>query len=212
MVKNGLIILALIAAAGIGYWVASSLYKKKVEEQITSNATVLLEKIQKVCKLVTIEGQFSELYDETNIRQFTLYLPLPTTWKFSKQAIIKVNGTVLVGYDMEKVSLAVDSASREIRLSNLPQPSILSIDHSMEYKNLEESFFNSFEIEDYNRLNKNAKAVLAEKAKESGLLEEARQQGNQMIDAIRFMVESAGWTLVVETPTLLVPADSLLQN
>ncbi|HMQ45872.1 MAG TPA: DUF4230 domain-containing protein [Saprospiraceae bacterium] len=212
MIKNALILLALIAAAGIGYWVATSLYKKKVEEQISSNSTVLLEKIQKVCKLVTVEGQFSELYDETNIRQFTLYLPLPTTWKFSKQAIIKVNGTVLVGYDMEKVSIEVDSANREIRLSNLPKPSILSIDHNTEYKNLEDSFFNSFDIEDYNRLNKNAKAVLAEKAKESGLLEEASQQGNQMIDAIRFMVESAGWSLVVASPTPLVPADSLLQN
>ncbi|MBK8703326.1 MAG: DUF4230 domain-containing protein [Saprospiraceae bacterium] len=190
---------------GLGFWIANRIYADRQEQQIRSQSTVLLEKVQQVCKLVTVEGQFSELYDETRIRQMTFYLPLPTTWNFSKQAIIQVNGRVLVGYDMEKVRIDADSTSRTLTISNLPEPEILAIDHDISYKNIEESYFNSFTPEDYTKLNKNAKEVLRNKAEESRLLDEARRQGNQMIDVIRYMAESVGWRVVLEDP--LLPGD-----
>jgi hypothetical protein len=68
----------------------------------------------------------------------------------------------------------------------------------VKYKDLEESFFNAFTPEDYTRLNRNAKEVLRKKAEESRLLEEAVQQGNQMLDVIRFMAEGSGWTVILE--------------
>lgn len=183
---------------GLGFWIANRIYAERQEQESRSQSTVLLEKVQQVCKLVTVEGQFSELYDETRIRQMTFYLPLPTTWNFSKQAIIQVNGRVLVGYDMEKVRIDADSATRTLTISNLPEPEILAIDHDISYKNIEESYFNSFTPEDYTKLNENAKSTLRKKAEESRLLDEARLQGNQMIDVIRFMAESVGWSVVLE--------------
>ena len=212
MMKRILAIIGLLAVFGLGFWAASWYFRQKAEDEIRSQSTVLLEKVSKVRKLVTVEGNFSELYDETNIRKFTLYVPMPSTWSFSKQAILKVTGKVLVGYDMEQIRISVDSLQHRIVVGNLPEPRILSIDHEVEYKNLEESFFNSFTPEDYTRINNNAKAVLLQKAEESRLLDEARKEGNQMLDVMRFMAESVGWELVVERNGLEVSVDSLLKN
>lgn len=203
-------VIAILGAFGLGVWLTSSFLNNKAKETTKSGATVLLEQVKQVRKMVTVEGNFSELYDETNIRNFTIYLPMPSTWSFSKQAILKVTGKVLVGYDLKEIQIRIDSTKQQLILSELPDPEIISIDHQLEYKNLEESYFNSFSPEDYTRISKNAKAVLSEKAKESGLLEQAAEQGNQMIDIMRVLVEAAGWTLLVEEESgLLLPLDSL---
>lgn len=52
----------------------------------------------------------------------TFYLPFPSSWNFSKQAIIRVEGRVLVGYDMEKVRIKADSSSQTLFIGNLPEP------------------------------------------------------------------------------------------
>lgn len=208
----GLVIIILIFAAGFG--LAYSFFKgDKAADETVTNSTVLLEQISKVCKLVTVEGQFSELYDETNIRKFTVYVPLPSTFSFSKQAIIQVRGKVSVGYDLTSIRITADSTRKQIILSNIPAPQILSIDHELAYKNLSESFFNSFSPEDYTRLNANAKAVLRQKAQESRLMDEARLEGNQLIEIMDFIVRSAGWTLLLEQPGRdPLPLDSLPAN
>jgi hypothetical protein len=192
------IILFLLAIV-LGGWLSFYFLNNPGKEITNVESSVLLEKVEKVCKLVTVEGNFVELYDEENIRNFTIYLPLPSTWSFSKEATLEVRGKVIVGFDMENIKITADSTNKIIQLSNLPAPEILSIDHEVKYKDLEESFFNAFTPEDYTRLNRNAKEVLRKKAEESRLLEEAVPQGNQMLDVIRFMAEGFGWTLILES-------------
>ncbi len=182
----------------VGLWISYQWFGAKSRESKQVESTVLLERIREVCQLVTVEGQFSELYTETNLKEVTLYLPIPTYWEFSKKALLEVKGRVLVGYDMEQVSIKVDSMSRQIVLYNLPEPSILAIDHEISYRNLEESFFNSFTPEDYTQLNRNAKEVLRRKAEESNLLDKAREDGNAMLDAITFMAQSIGWEVIYD--------------
>lgn len=192
----------LLLGGGLTY----RLMTKEARETRQTEATVLLERVREVCKLVTVEGEFSELYNETNHREVTLYLPIPTNWNFSRSAILEVTGKVLVGYDMENVSITVDSTQKRISLSNLPQPEILAIDHEVKYRNLEESFFNGFSADDYTQLNRNAKAALHKKAIQSDLIDRARAQGNEMVDAIRFMAEVIGWEVVVhEAPVSTTP-------
>jgi hypothetical protein len=173
MIKNTISILLILLAFALGLGLAGWFFNQKAKSIQKESATVLLEQVHQVRKMVTVEGQFSELYDETNIRNFTIYIPMPSTWSFSKQAILQVTGKVLVGYDLQDIAITLDSTNQQMIISNLPEPEILSIDHELAYKNLEESYFNSFSPEDYTRISKNAKAVLAEKAKESGLIEEA---------------------------------------
>lgn len=204
--KFGLFIIAisLLLLVGIQLY---QLKNGKEEQTRVVEAAVLLEQVREVCKLVTVEGDFTELYTEKNLREVTLYLPIPTYWEFSKEAIIEVRGRVLVGYNMEQLSIKVDSVNRLVSLSNLPQPDILAIDHELSYRNLEESFFNSFSPEDYTQLNKNAKEALRKKAYESDLLDRARAEGNTMLEGIRFMVENMGWRLEYDEPATLSPPE-----
>lgn len=207
--KLGLgILLALVFLAGL--WMSYQWFNSRPRESQQVESTVLLERVREVCQLVTVEGQFTELYTETNLKEVTLYLPIPTYWEFSKQALLEVRGRVLVGYDMEQVSIKVDSLAGQIVLSNLPEPSILAIDHEISYRNLEESFFNSFTPEDYTQLNRNAKEVLRRKAEESDLLDKARGEGNAMLDAITFMAKSIGWEVIYEKPAAKLPAPKLM--
>lgn len=207
--RLGLIILLMLVFL-LGGWISYKLLNTRPKESKQVEATVLLERVREVCQLVTVEGQFSELYTETNLKKVTLYLPIPTYWEFSKQALLEVKGRVLVGYDMEQVSIKVDSFNRQIVLRNLPEPSILAIDHEISYRNLEESFFNSFTPEDYTQLNRNAKEVLRRKAEQSDLLEKARQEGNAMLEAISFMAEAIGWEVVYDAPISKPPAPALV--
>ncbi len=203
--------LFLLFFFGLGIWVTYQyMANRGPKETTTANSNVLLEKVKTVCKLVTVESTVSQRYDETNIRQFTLYLPLASTLKFSKKASLLVTGKVLVGYDMEQIEITADSTNRVIRLSNMPEPEILAIDHKVSYEDLDESWFNTFEASDFTALNENARKVLEKETLDSGLLERAWNEGNQMIEVIEFIAASAGWSVVVEGQTMIYPPEQLV--
>ena len=86
-----LLIIGLVAFILGGVVIYQVLHRREVSEQ-RAEATVLLEKVRQVMQLVTVEGQFSEIYNEENFRDVTLYLPLPSTWRFSKSALLQVEG------------------------------------------------------------------------------------------------------------------------
>ena len=187
MLKKILLIIALLLFFMAGIWLTRKYYistEAKVEEQ----SQVLLEKIKSVCKLVTVEGHFSEVY---NYQDYWGYDFSP----FRKKALIRVKAKVAVGYDLEKMSIEALPAEKRIVLSELPEPTILSIDHELDYYDITEGTFNAFTAEDYNKLNANAKQFIEQKALESDLLNSAKKQSKQTIDMIKFMVENAGWTL-----------------
>lgn len=214
MTRRIFAIVALVAVFLLGILITSWFYQSRQKEIQQTQSTILLDKVKDVMKLVTVEANFNELYNETRTRPVTLYLPLPSTFNFEKKAIIEVTGKVLVGYDLESIQITVDSSRQLLRLSNLPEPEILSIDHQVAFRNLEESWFNSFTAEDYTSLNANAKEVLRKKVESSQLLDRAREQGNRMIDVIRFMAESAGWAVEVESQipeNLKVQLDTFLE-
>ena len=198
MRKRILSISALLFVFLAGAWLSYRWLNNTPKEETTVSASVLLERVREVCQLVTVEGEFSEIYRETNLREVTLYLPIPTQWQFSKKALLQVTGKVLVGYDMNQVSIKIDSAAQQITLTNLPQPSILAIDHNIKYLDLEESFFNEFSPEDYTQLNTNAKNMLRKKATESDLINQAENQGIHLLNALDFMAKGIGWRVIYE--------------
>ncbi len=185
-------LLAVFFAAGV--WVTRTVYAAndiKSEEQ----AQVLLERVKTVCKLITVEGYFSEVYDYKDYWGYD--------WSpFRKKALVRIKAKVSVGYDMENMQFSTDAATKTIKISQLPEPSILSIDHDLDYYDITEGTFNAFTPEDYNRLNAKAKAYIEEQAKKSNLFESATKQGNQTIETLRALAEAAGWKLeIAATPT-----------
>jgi len=112
---------------------------------------------------------------------------------------------------MEGVTITLDSTTKQIIIHNMPEKAeILAIDHELAYKNLKESYFNSFKPSDYTKLNANAKQFLKQKALESRLMTEAERQGNQTLELVKFMAESAGWKVVVSRDDDLISVNEFL--
>jgi hypothetical protein len=90
-----------------------------------------------------------------------------------------------------------DPVARTIRMTALPEPEILSIDHSLDYYDISEGLFASFSPEDYTRINQRAKELIRDQALKSNLMPAAREQAGKMLELIEFMVQSAGWKLEI---------------
>lgn len=180
--------LVLLIVFLLGAWLSWRYFtphSKPVEE-----SAVLLEKIQAVAKLSTVEGQFSEIYNYSEYQGFFTFL-------WDKKVLVRVRATVSAGYDLEALHIESDPASKTIYMSALPEPQILSIDHSLDYYDISEGVFTSFTPEDYNRINQRAKDMIREQALKSNLMTEAQTQASKMIELLRFMVEGAGWRLEI---------------
>ena len=197
MSKKIINVFVLLGVFLFGIW-AARMYYQEPEITTETDATVLLQNIKDVCKLVTVEAELQEIYDEKSNRNVTVYLPLPTNFTFSKKASIEVYGKVLVGYDLEKITIDVDSTNKVLYIRNLPNPEIISIEHDIKYRSLDESFFNSFTPNDFTQLNKSAKAVLKQKAIEEKLFERAEEQGSEVLNVIQFMASGFGWEAKIQ--------------
>jgi hypothetical protein len=182
LLLTGALILLLAGYTGYRY------YKSWQEYKVQEESRVLLEKVRTVCKLITVEGQFSEIIDYKDYWGYDLSF-------FRKKALVRVQATVSVGYDLSNIKVESRPEEKKLLLSQLPDPLILAIDHSQDYYDITEGTFNSFTTEDYNRINEMAKENIREKAMQSELFKTAEQQAGQMLDLLAFMVESAGWTL-----------------
>ncbi len=187
VVRTLLITLGFAGLFALGFWIARSWYRQPEKVKTTEDATVVLEKIKTVAKLVTVEGYFTELY---NYKDYYAY----DWWIFRKKALIRVQAKVSAGYDLNNLAFEVLPEQNLLIIRNIPDSAqIISIDHQLDYYDLSEGTFNSFSEADYNKINKNARKFIEEKAAQSDLLRRASEQGIEMLQVIRFMAESAGW-------------------
>lgn len=180
--------LAILIAFLVGGWLSWRYFSSG--SRPVEDSTVLLEKIQAVAKLSTVEGTFSEIYNYSEYQGYFSFL-------WDKKILVRVRATVSAGYNLERLNIEADPVTKTVRMSGLPKPEILSIDHSLDYYDITEGLFTSFTPEDYTRINQRAKDLIRDNAMKSSLLSEADVQGAKMLDLVRFMVEGAGWKLQI---------------
>ncbi len=187
MVKNIAAIVALILVFGLGIFAAKKYYQ--FGETVTQqNSQVLLERMKSVAKVIAVEGYFSEIYTHEDYYNFDLS-------PFRKKALLRVKAKVSVGYDLENMKIEANDATKIISISNIPDPKILSIDHDVDYYDIQEGTFNSFTEQELTDLNRRAKKFIEEKAKsdELGLLPAAEEQKLKMLESIKIIANTAGY-------------------
>jgi hypothetical protein len=189
-VKYIFIAAAILVLLLLAWW--SGFRYNAFESKKTESAVVMLEKVKKVTKLIAVEGSFTELYDYKDHYQFDFFN------LFSKKALLRVTAKVSVGFDFEKLNISFDSISRTVSLNELPEASILSIDHDLDYYDISQGTFNKFTHEEYNMINKKAKALIEEKALSAKLIEQADQQKEDFIMMLEMALSSIGWKLVIK--------------
>ncbi len=183
-------ILGLILGGVLVYWVFSLFSKKRSKERTEKQSTVLLDKIKSVCKLVSVEGDFAEIYHYENTKEGFMKL-----LSSKKKALIIVKAKAHIGYDLKKLQLKADNGKKKIILNEFPRPEILSIEPDLKFYDIKNGLFNSFSPEDLTKLNVEAKEHIKQKIPESGLMDTARKEVLQAVFLLEKIVETIGWSL-----------------
>jgi hypothetical protein len=161
------------------------------QTHIEEDQSAIMNKVQEVFKFIAVEGQVSEIYSYKDYYYYDI-------GPFRKKALIKVNAKVSIGYDFEKLNIQLDERSKKLIITELPSPEILSLDHDLEYYDVDEGTFNSFSSKDLTKLNVSSKNYISKVALESDLYKRAEMQKEELFDMIRFILEPAGWELVLK--------------
>jgi len=181
---------ALLLGIVLGLWIMG-LFSSKDSRVVEQDGTVLLEKITKVAKLVTVEGYFSEMYSYKDYYKFDI-------WPLRKKALLRVKARVTAGVDLEGMTFEVDDDLKVIRLKNMPKAEILYMETDFDYYDLTEGAFNNFAEKDHTALQKKAKTYIMQAAAQSDILKQADEQTIDFLETIRFIIEASGWTFEVK--------------
>ncbi|MEM0933800.1 MAG: DUF4230 domain-containing protein [Bacteroidota bacterium] len=184
------VILGLVLG-GILMYLLFSLFRKKQSKALTvKQSTVLLDKIRSVCKLVSVEGDFAEIYHYENTKEGFMNL-----MSSKKKALIIVKAKAQIGYDLKKLKLKADNDKKRIILNHFPEPEVLSIEPDLQFYDMKNGLFNSFSPDDLTNLNQEAKHHIRQKIPDSGLMDTARKEAIQAVLLVEKIVETIGWTL-----------------
>ena len=154
------------------------------------DALILIEKIKTVCKLITVEGDFAEIYHHQDTKEHFLNL-----FKSKKKAIILINAKAHIGFDLSKIKLQSNPKTHTIILSHFPEPTVLSIESHVRYYDKTDGLFNKFAADDLTDLHREAKDFISQKIPESGLLTLAKKEALESILMIEGIVQTIGWQL-----------------
>ncbi|MBL4746782.1 MAG: DUF4230 domain-containing protein [Flavobacteriaceae bacterium] len=176
----------LLGALAMWYYHRTQPSKKATEK----DALILIEKIKTVCKLITVEGDFAEIYHYQDSKEHFLNL-----FKSKKKALLLINAKAHIGFDLSKINLTSNAKKHTITLSHFPEPTVLSIESQLRYYDKTEGLFNKFEADDLTELHREAKEFIAHKIPESGLLNLAKKEALESILMIEGIVQTIGWQL-----------------
>lgn len=185
-----LLFLGLALGGILAYFLYNRFARKAKKSNLHSQSVVLMERIRSVCKFITVEGDFAEIYH---------YESLKTKWVEkllgTKKAIVLIDAKAHIGFDLTKVKMQADEEKKTIRLYEFPQPQILSIDTDFKYYDKKEGWANPFSSSDLTEINKEAKQHIIDKVPESGLYQEALQQVLETTQLMEKVVATIGWKL-----------------
>ncbi|MGJ8683572.1 MAG: DUF4230 domain-containing protein [Nonlabens sp.] len=186
-----LLFIGLAAGAVIAFFIFRAVMGKMGKKENTKEqSVVLMEKIRSVCKFITVEGDFAEIYHYENVKEKLMSLLLG-----KKKAIILINAKAHIGFDLTKIVMDSDPKAKTIRLTNFPQPQVLSIETDFNYYDKTEGWANYFTSDDLTEISRNAKQHIIDKIPESGLMQQASKEALQTIQMMEGLAATIGWKL-----------------
>ncbi|MBO2544252.1 DUF4230 domain-containing protein [Salegentibacter sp. BDJ18] len=189
--------IGLAVGAVVAYFIFTRFNKEKSKLKTNEQSLVIMDKIRSVCKFITVEGDFSEVYHYENLKEKYLSLLLG-----KKKAIVLVNAKAHVGFDLSKVRMNSENEKKTIVLTNFPQPELLTVETDFKYYDKREGWANPFTTSDLTDINRDAKNYIVDKIPQSGLLDQARKEALDTILLMEKIVETIGWKLDYTALTL----------
>ena len=153
------------------------------------DTNLIQQQIKNVGKLVVTEGHFAEVITYKDQKKY-----LGNLLSFEKKALVIVNADVTVGFDLSKVTYAIDAQNKILTITNIPKEEI-KIAPDLKYYDVEQSTLNSFSGDDFNKINKIVKANLNKKIEASSLKTNAKNRLISELSKILILTNSMGWKL-----------------
>ena len=179
-----LILVGLVLFFGYKY------FSSKGDTSVVEYDTALIqEQIKNVGKLVVTEGHFAEVITYKDSKKY-----LGDFISFEKKAIVVINADVTVSFDLSKMKYDIDSINKVITVVEIPKEEI-KIAPDFKYYNTESSTFNEFTGEDYNKINKIARANLSKKIQASTLKTNAKNRLLSELNSLFIVTKNLGWTM-----------------
>ena len=192
----------LIALVLIGsVWFFYQSYQER--EELKASSELIQKQIQQVGKLIVTEGYYSKVFSFKNSQN--LFLNLMTS---DKKALVIVNAKATVEYDLRQLEVEIDEENKTLILKKIPDP-ILNIYPEIEYYDVTQDYFNSFDAKDYNKIKNSVTTQIRSQIEKSDLMENSRERLMVELTNLYVLTNSMGWTLmyeeqVIENPEQLV--------
>ena len=196
-----LLFLGLAVGAIVAYFVFGRFSMLRKQHRTDRQSVVLMERIRAVCKFITVEGDFSEIYHYENVKDKWLSLFLG-----KKKALVLIEAKAHVGFDLTKITMDADTKTRTIKITNFPKPELLTIETDFKYYDKKEGWANPFTASDLSEITAEAKQHIVDKVPGSGVMQEAAQQGLDTLQMIEKLAETINWKL--DYSAINVPASN----
>lgn len=182
------LVIGVLLGAGFFYLL---MRPKTTKTNVKVEASVLLERIEKVFKVVMAEGYFTEIYNYQNDKNI---------WNLindKKKALVIAKAKVLVGYDFGKMRFHMSETEKKMIIDYFPEPEVLSMDTDYKFYDIEQGWLNRFHSDDYTSILNEAKQTMNEKALQSDLPRIATNQ----VQLMMFQLASTmNWKIDMQLP------------
>jgi hypothetical protein len=175
-------------------------FKTRINQGSQVHSTIILNKIKHVCKLITVEGEFSEVFAHRDGKSMFFKL-----LQMEKKALLIVKAKVLIGFDLTKINIEMQPDKKRVKLSHFPDPEIMSMETDLEFYDVQKGLINKFSEVDLTNMNIKSKEFIRDKIERSYLFDIARNQAADTVAIIRQLIDSVGWELVAEDLILPTP-------
>ena len=182
--------LLYLIVIGVVLFLAYQFFTRSSETSTIEFNSALIEKqLKNVSKLVVTEGHYSQVMTYKDQKKYFLDMV-----SFEKKALMVVNSDVSISYDLSKIQYDIDEKSKTITIKNIPQPE-MKINPDIHFYNIDESTFNPFGTDDYNKINKKVRAEITKKMEKSKLKTNAQNRLLSELSKILILTNTMGWTL-----------------
>lgn len=191
----------LIVGVIFAYFVFSRYASLRKKEKVTAQSVVLMENIKSVSKLITVEADFAEIYHYETDKHKLLNILIG-----KKKALLLIDAKAHVGFDLTKIKLESNVNSKVIKITDFPQPELLSIETDFKYYDKKEGWLNPITSSDLTDINKEAKQHIIDKIPGSGILEEASEKALDTVKLMEKLAETINWKLDYSSLVLNSPS------
>lgn len=191
-----IIALLVVVCFLLGFMCGIHYMKSKVNTNVASSA--ILDRIKDVLKVATVEANVNEIYQH---KDFTWLDISP----LRKTAMIRLQAKVLAGIDLDTSAIDINESNKTITITYNPTPKIISVDHHLDYYDLQQGSFNTFSSQELTAMESNAKTTVIQKVEAMGLLNQASRRRDEIFSSLQQICSQLGWKLVM-SPRINLPS------